>query len=226
MKCAWYFSQLLVPLVLGELPYFHWICAVPNPLRPSLYLCTPFALSLMTGYHITSSRQTSYFLQSPFGCPQRCCGVLIMGSLPSSCIVSPHHDWTTLEIQFEPEIKWTQICTWRPLSCDVRDTLGDCDQSCLKEVLGGNDGVCCEMYFQAMTEWVWQWTCSPWSFRIGVLGGCPSRFDSSRGRSDGSWDTIHWKNYRNGGNFESWVQYGHLRDERGEMRDRVGARDS
>jgi len=104
-------------------------------------------------------------------------------------------DRASWEMHLEAEIEWTQRCTWRPGSSELRDALRD------------QDWVNSEMHWEAMIDRVWRCTCRLWSSEIeGILGR--GRFGRRR---DGGWDSIHWLTC-NCGNVESWVQQHPRRD--------------
>jgi len=73
---------------------------------------------------------------------------------------------------------------------------------------GGRNRASGEIHLEAAIERVWRCTWRPWSSEIrGVLGGSRSGGGSSRGRRDGSWDSIHRLTH-NCGNVENWVHHG------------------
>jgi len=53
-------------------------------------------------------------------------------------------DRASCEMHLEAEIEWTQRCTWRPGSSELRDALG------------GRDRASLEMHWEAMIERVWR----------------------------------------------------------------------
>jgi len=136
----------------------------------------------------------------------------------------------TLFIGWLTRIEWTQRCTWRAGSSELRDALGGRDRASLEmhfeavivrvwkctlrpwsskvgDAIGDRDWVNSEMHWEAVIERVWTCTCSKWSSEIGgVLGSGWFGW-----RRDGSWLSIHCSTC-NCGNVESWVQQHPPRD--------------
>jgi len=116
------------------------------------------------------------------------------------------HDQANLEIDQEPIIVWTS----KPWSSKFENARG-CH-------ISGN--------WKAVSRWVWRWTWVPWYIEIRrVLGGSRSGGGGLGGRGEGSWDSIHLLP-DNHGNVESWVRQDPPNDERWEMTERLGVRDS
>jgi len=100
-------------------------------------------------------------------------------------------DRASWDMHLEAEKMWTQRCTWRPGSSELRDALGGSDRANLEAVieqvwrypwrlwlsefanaLGGHNRASVEIHLEAVIEQVWRCTWRPWSSEIGrVLGG-------------------------------------------------------
>jgi len=98
-------------------------------------------------------------------------------------------DRSSLEMHLEAEIEWTERCSWRPWSIELRAALGGRDRASLEmhleaeiegterctwrpwsiefgDALGGQGGVNSEIHFEAVFERVW--TCN-WRPRLSEL---------------------------------------------------------
>ena len=112
------------------------------------------------GKPITSLSQNCSFPRIPIGCRERCSGVLMMDSLPSSSVVSPHRDRASWEMHFEAVIERVWRCTSSQRSSELRDALAGPDRASL------------EMYLEAVIERVRRCTWRPSSCELGdALGG-------------------------------------------------------
>ena len=71
---------------------------------------------------LPSPSQNRSFSWIPCGYHARCGGVLLMGCLPSSSTVAPHHDRVNLEMHSEAVIERVWRYTWRPSSSEFGDS--------------------------------------------------------------------------------------------------------
>ena len=72
-------------------------------------------------------------------------------------------DRVNSEMHMEAEIKWTQRCTWRPRSSELRDALG------------GRDLVNSEMHLDAEIEWIQRFIWTPKLSQLRDALGGPDR---------------------------------------------------
>jgi len=121
---------------------------------PSFHGSTQFVWFIMAGYPFISSHPLPTLLEleplfptnSPFGYHARCGGVLMMGCLPSSSTVSPHHDRVNLEMHSEAVIELVWTYTWRLRSSEFGDAPGGRDR---------------EIHLEDVIERVWTCTLRP-----------------------------------------------------------------
>ena len=126
MKYTLYLSQLLV------------LCTLP-----SIHRSTQFVWFIIAGYPCRSSHPLPMLLEleplfptnSPCGYHARCGRVLMVGYLPSSSTVSPHHDRVNFETHSTGVMEWVWKYTWRLWSSEFGDALGGHDCTNLEDVI-------------------------------------------------------------------------------------------
>jgi len=111
-------------------------------------------------------------------------------------------DWASWDMHLEAEIAWTQRCTWRPGSSELRDALGGCDcanweaeiervwrytwwlwLSEFGDALGGCDWASVEMHLEAVMKWDWT---STWRGSMDGTPGAETLFISWLTRNRGN----------------------------------------